>query len=85
MDRFTYYAIVDREATVIDPAGLVRRHDFDDGGFVDEGFQRDLNWHRTSAIVEWERGDFADELVEVTDKDADRIIARFRERWGTGG
>jgi hypothetical protein len=85
MDAYTYFVIVDEEATAENPAGIVRRHEFDGGGFVDEGLHRDLSWHRTPAIIEWERGDFPDELVEITDLEADRIIARFRQRWGTPG
>ena len=35
--------------------------------------------------VEWERGDFADELVEVSHEQADKIIGYFREQWGPFG
>ena len=33
-------------------------------------------------IVEWERGDFANELVEVSHEQADEIIQYFRQQWG---
>ena len=36
-------------------------------------------------IVEWERGDFDDELVEVSHEQAERIVEYFRERWGPYG
>jgi hypothetical protein len=36
-------------------------------------------------IAEWERGDFADELVEVSYEQAERIVQYFRERWGPDG
>ena len=39
----------------------------------------------TPVIAEWERGDFADELVEVSHEQAERIIRYFRERWGPHG
>jgi hypothetical protein len=80
-DTFTYYAIMDDQATLEYPAGLVRRHEFADGGFEDEGLHRDLDWHRTPAIVEWERGNFADELTQISQEEAERVIERFRERW----
>ena len=32
-------------------------------------------------IVEWERGDFADELVEVSHEQAEKIVQYFREHW----
>jgi hypothetical protein len=35
--------------------------------------------------VEWERGDFEDELVEVSHEQASRIIEYFRGRWGASG
>ena len=39
----------------------------------------------TPVIAEWERGDFADELVEISHEQAERIIQYFRERWGPYG
>jgi len=36
-------------------------------------------------IAEWERGDFADELVEVSHGQAERIVQYFRERWAPHG
>ncbi|HEV2451257.1 MAG TPA: hypothetical protein VGS62_04965 [Streptosporangiaceae bacterium] len=80
-DTFTYYAILDDQTTPAQPIGLVRRREFADGGFADEGLHRDLNWHRTPAIVEWEHGNFPDELMMVSEEEAERIIERFRERW----
>jgi hypothetical protein len=32
-------------------------------------------------IVEWEHGDFDDELVEVSHERASKIMEYFRERW----
>ena len=41
-DKITYYAVVDDEATVAHPHGLVRRLEFDGDGFVADyqGFLR---------------------------------------------
>jgi len=39
----------------------------------------------TPVIAEWERGDFADELVEVSHQQAERIVQYFRERWRPRG
>ena len=36
-------------------------------------------------IVEWERGDFADELVEVSHEQASKIMENYRQRWGPHG
>jgi len=36
-------------------------------------------------IVEWERGDFEDELVEVSHEQASRIVEYFRQKWEPSG
>lgn len=84
-DKITFYAIVDDNTSVERPAGLLRRLEFDDDGFTDEGLRRDFSWDFTPLIVEWERGDFGDELVEVSHARASEIIEHFRERWGPYG
>ena len=80
-----YFAILDNEATLADPAGLVRRQQYPDGGFIDEGLHRDMTWKRTPLIVEWERAEATDDLVEVSEAEAERIIERLRERWSARG
>jgi hypothetical protein len=52
-----------------------------DWGFTDEALRKDFSWKFTPVIVEWERGDFADELVEISHEQASKIIEYFRERW----
>ena len=61
------------------------RLEFDDDGSADEACGKTLAGKLTPVIVEWERGDFADELVEVSHEQAERIIQYFRERWGPHG
>jgi hypothetical protein len=53
--------------------------------WVDEALRKDFSWCFTPVIVEWERGDFADELVEVSHEQASKIIEYFREQWGPFG
>ena len=62
----------------------IRRLEHDDGP-SDEALQEGFSWKFTPVIVEWERGDFDDELVEVSHEQASRIIEYFRERWGPYG
>jgi hypothetical protein len=73
----TYYAIVDVGKGADDPVGLARRRVLDNGGILDEALQRDRSWARSSAIVEWKRGDLSFKLVEVGDDEAQRISERL--------
>jgi hypothetical protein len=78
-DKITYYAIVGGNRTIDNPYGLVRRLEHDDGP-SDEALQNDFGWKFTPVIVEWERGDFADELVEVSHEQASKIVEYYRQR-----
>jgi hypothetical protein len=80
-NKITYYAIVGGSNTIDNPRGLVRRLEHDDGP-SDEALRGDFSWKFTPVIAEWERGDFDDELVEVSHERADKIIRYFREHWG---
>ena len=83
-DKITYYAIIGEDRTVDNPYGLVRRLEHDDGP-SDEALRKDFSWKATPVLAEWERGDFADELVAVSHEQAERIVQYFRERWGPHG
>lgn len=80
-EQLTYYAIIDDEATREDPAGIARRHQSESDGLHDEALGRDLNWHFTPLIVEWERAESTPDLEEIGPEEAERVIERFRERW----
>ena len=80
----TYYAIIDASDSSY-PAGIVRRVKDADGGFVDEGLHSDHEWHRTSIIVEWERGESTDDLTMISEHDAKQVIAKLEERWKPRG
>ncbi|MEU8121777.1 hypothetical protein AB0C21_23980 [Spirillospora sp. NPDC049024] len=77
-EEITYYAITGRGKTVDDPHGIVRRRRSPDIGTLDEALQRDLQWHRTGIIVEWEHSSFSDELEEVSEEKAMQIVEAFR-------
>jgi hypothetical protein len=84
-EQVAYYAIIDRWASRENPAGIVRRRRSASGGFRDEALTRDLSWQFTSLIVEWERAESSDDLIEIPEDEANRIIERFRARWSTPG
>jgi hypothetical protein len=84
-DKITFYAITGGGRTINNPFGLLRRLEFDDGGFTDEGLRKDFSWTFTPIIAEWKHGDFDNELVEVSHAQASKIIEYFREQWGPYG
>ncbi len=84
-DEIRYYAIVDRWSTPENPAGLARRRRPATGGFRDEAIDRNLTWQFTPLIVEWERAESTDDLVEISEEEADRIVEQFRAKWGADG
>jgi hypothetical protein len=79
-NKITFFAIVGREATVDRPLGLLRRLPYDNG-WEDEVLRKDFSWRRSPLIVEWERGSYENELVEVSHEQASRIVGYFRERF----
>jgi hypothetical protein len=84
LDKITYYVLIGGSNTVDNPRGLVRRLEHEDGP-SDEALRDGFSWKATPVIVEWERGDFDDELVEVSHEQASKIIEYFRQKWGPSG
>jgi hypothetical protein len=77
-DKVTYYAIIDELSSREHPAGVMRRTYFPAGGKRDEAFTRGLVWRRSSSLVSAERGDLQNEFVEISEQEAERIVARIR-------
>jgi hypothetical protein len=73
----TYFAVT----LTGEPAGVARRRLLADGGIEDEMLRHDLTWQRDSLIAEWKRGDATEELVEITQDQAETLVERFREKW----
>jgi hypothetical protein len=82
-EKTQYYAIVGVGRAADDPSGVARRQ-YTVAGRVDESLRRDLTWGPTSTVTDWEYGNHAGELVEVSEEEAERLIERFREKWGVG-
>jgi hypothetical protein len=76
-EQITYFAIVDDFSSRDAPAGVLRRVKHD-GGQHDEAFGRDLIWSHSSLLYSAERGDLQNELVEISEDEAERIVARIR-------
>jgi hypothetical protein len=82
-EETTYYAITIDGINSSEPVGLVRRTITPEGR-LDEALRRDLTWRRDTAIIESEYGNLSGELVEISEKEAEALIERFRQKWGAG-
>jgi hypothetical protein len=81
-DAVTYYAIVNEFSSREKPAGVFRRTYFEDGGMDDEAFGRDMQWGRSWLLASAERGDTANDFIEISKEEADQIVDRFRRQFG---
>jgi hypothetical protein len=77
-DKVTYYAVVNDLSNRERPAGVFRRTYTEDGGRHDEAFTRNLIWERSWLLVSTERGDLVNEFIEITEDEANQIVARIR-------
>ena len=77
-DQVTYYAVVDDLSSRRQPAGVFRRTYTEDGGRSDEVFTRDLTWEFSPELISAERGDLQYQFIEVTEDEANQIVARIR-------
>jgi len=77
-DKVKYYAIVNDLSSRERPAGVFRRTYFESGGKRDEAFTTDLVCERSASLVSAERGDLLNEFIEITEDEANQIVARIR-------
>ena len=77
-DQVTYYAVVDDLSSRRQPAGVFRRTYTEDGGRSDEVFTRDLTWEFSPELISAERGDLQYQFIEITEDEANQIVARIR-------
>jgi len=76
-----FYAVVGAGRTSDDPSGLARRRHVP-GGFIDESLRRDLTWEQAAVIADWKRGGASgQDLVEVSEDEALRLVEHFRAQW----
>jgi hypothetical protein len=79
-DKVTYYAVVNDLSSRDRPAGVFRRTYTDDGGRSDEAFTRNLRWEYSTSLISAERGDLANEYIEITEDEANQIVERIRTK-----
>ncbi len=76
-EKITYYAIVDEMSSRDKPAGVLRRI-VHEGGERDEAFTRSLQWKRSASLYSYERGNGDAEFYEISEDEANGIVARIR-------
>ena len=79
-DKVTYYAVVDDLSSREQPAGVFRRIYTQDGGRSDEAFTRNLIWEFSPLLISAERGDLQNDFIEITEDEANQIVARIRAK-----
>ena len=79
-DKVTYYAVVNDLSSRDRPAGVFRRTYTDDGGRSDEAFTRNLRWEYSTSLISAERGDLANEYIEITEDEANQNVERIRAK-----
>lgn len=79
----TYYAIVDDYSSRAEPSGVLRRTQNGDEQ-NDEQFGHDLEWTYSPLLYSYERGNMDNKFYEITEDEANQLVARIR-RTVTGG
>lgn len=75
--KITYYAIVNEYSSKERPGGVIRRIQ-DDEGRDDQAFTRSLKWEHTGTLYSYERGDGDNQIYEISEEEAERIVERIR-------
>jgi hypothetical protein len=81
-EKVTYYAMVDALSSRQEPAGLLRRIEYNRGQ-RDEAFGYDTAWRHTFLLYSAERGNLDNKIHEIGEDEADRIEARIRRSSNT--
>jgi hypothetical protein len=76
-EETTYYALIDDYSNRARPGGVVRRV-AREAGTVDQVFSRNLTWDPSPLLRAAERGDTMFDFAEITEDEANEIVARIR-------
>jgi len=76
-DRVIYYAITDETNSLSHPAGVLRRIE-KGGGKIDEAFSGTLSWVPSALLRSAEHGDITNDFTEISEAEAEQIVARIR-------
>jgi hypothetical protein len=76
-DEITYYAMIDEDSSRDRPRTVLRRIESNQGQ-TDEMFSRHLKWEFSPLLRSAEHGDITNDFTEVSEAEADQIVARIR-------
>jgi hypothetical protein len=76
-DKITYYAMIDEDSSRDRPRTVLRRIESNQGQ-TDEMFSRDLEWEFSPLLRSAEHGDISNDFTEISEAQADEIVARIR-------
>jgi hypothetical protein len=76
-EKVSYYAIVDDFSSRERPGGVLRRVE-DEEGEIDEVFSRNLKWEFSPLLYAAERGDLTNDLIPISEAEAEVIVERIR-------
>lgn len=75
--KVIYYAITNDTSSHVGPAGVLRRAE-KSGLEIDEVFSGTLQWVPSPLLVQAEHGDLTNDFTEITEAEAEQIVARIR-------
>jgi len=76
-EAITYYAIVNEVSSREEPFGVIRRV-VHSGGQRDEVLARDLTWKPSPLLYSAERGDLTNDMIPISEGEAERIVSRIK-------
>jgi hypothetical protein len=76
-DKIAYYAMIDEDSSRDSPRTVLRRIE-SSVGQTDEIFSRDLEWETSPLLRRAEHGDITNDFAEVSEAEAEQIVARIR-------
>ena len=77
LEKITYYAVIDEASSRARPSGVLRRVE-NERGETDEIFSKNLAWEFSPLLYSAENGDLTNDFAEITEDEANEIVARIR-------
>ena len=84
-EEISYYAIVNDFSSRGGARSACSAGSRHDGGERDETFGSDLRWGRTALLYSYERGDLTNDMIPISEDEAERIVSRIRATFGGEG